>query len=261
MIPNLQIIGVQKSGTSALAHFLSQHPDICLVENKEAHVFDDPDYLSSDNPTAFANEKYKKRFAHYQDEAILCDATPITIFRPEYLSACYNYNPNAKFIVLLRDPTERAISQYRMSVRMGVEPLPMLKAFITENKRIQRTRETDGSDFDAAFRNHSYLQRGLYSLQLTNLYKTVPASQVLILHQQELAEEHQKTLNKVFQFICVEPTNVSAERVFEGEPQTLKLTERFAQLYARLYFLFKGESPSRWHKITCQNKKMSISGL
>ena len=43
--PNLIIPGVQKAGTTALASFLSQHPDICIVEGKEAHVFDDPDLL------------------------------------------------------------------------------------------------------------------------------------------------------------------------------------------------------------------------
>ena len=51
---NLHIVGVQKAGTTALAHFLSQHPDICLVDGKEAHVFDQPDFYETEDKKAFA---------------------------------------------------------------------------------------------------------------------------------------------------------------------------------------------------------------
>ena len=54
---NLHIVGVQKAGTSALAHFLSQHSDVCVVEGKEAHVFDQPDFASKDKHE-YANKRY-----------------------------------------------------------------------------------------------------------------------------------------------------------------------------------------------------------
>ncbi|MFB1034726.1 MAG: sulfotransferase, partial [Sinobacterium sp.] len=137
---NLHIIGVQKAGTTALASFLNQHPDIYLVE--------------------FATQLYHTKLSKYQNQSIICDATPITIFRPEFIKACYQFNPKAKFIVVLRDPIDRAVSQYYMELARSYEHRSMLTAFLLEAFRLRGINQPSSWDIDSPFRTHSYLSRG-----------------------------------------------------------------------------------------------------
>jgi hypothetical protein len=174
ILHKLHIIGLQKAGTTAPASFLHQHPSICLVDGKEAHVFDHPLYSEQSDKMAFANTIYKSKLTNYQDQPIVCDATPITVFRPEFMQACHQYNPNAKFILILRDPVERAISHYRMSQSRGQEQRSLLGAFLMEPFRLNGMNRSSSWSFDSPFRNHSYLSRGLYSKQLRKVYNMVP---------------------------------------------------------------------------------------
>ena len=114
------IIGAQKSGTTALAHFLDQHSGIAISQPKETHVFDTQDFDSGTINT---------RYAPFFEEAIhgqlKGEATPIYLFLPDVLKALSAYNQNLKIIVLLRDPVDRAISHYEMARARGEEDLPL----------------------------------------------------------------------------------------------------------------------------------------
>lgn len=246
---NLHIIGVQKAGTTALASFLNQHPAIYAVDGKEAHVFDHPAYATQPNKTAFANEIYHSKLSNYQSQPIVFDATPITAFRPDFMQACYQYNPEAKFILILRDPVERAISHYRMSLRRGQEKRSMLSAFLLEPLRLIGINKTSSWKFDSPFRNHSYLSRGCYTKQLRNLYSIIPKKQVLILQQQALKNQHKETMLEIFEFIEIEPYDIIPSQVFTSEKAAARRSDTLAKLYARLYFFIHRESPKRWHAI------------
>lgn len=234
---NLQIVGVQKAGTSALAHFLSQHPDICLVDGKEAHVFDQPDFFGSSDQEAYAEKRYSKKLSSYRGESVICDATPVTLFNPHYLKACVEYNPNAKFIVLLRDPVERAQSHYRMMKKLKRENKNMLIAFVLESWRL-RNNEGFNWSRQSPWRNWSYLHRGLYENQLELLYSLVKPEQVLVLNQKKLQNQHEATLNDVFTFIGLTPIKVKKERIFVSETKPFSLMDSLARVYARLFFAY-----------------------
>ena len=62
------IVGVQKGGTSALAAFLYQHPQLCTSVPKEVHRFDAPDYAPDRTP-ARIDDRYRPCFAHCDDGA------------------------------------------------------------------------------------------------------------------------------------------------------------------------------------------------
>ena len=241
---NLHIVGVQKAGTSALAHFLSQHPDICVVQDKEAHVFDQPDYPKYDTQN-FANKRYAKKLQHYNKELIICDATPITLFNPTFLERCYSYNPSAKFIVILRDPVQRAVSHYYMSKKRGKEPHNMLMSFIKEHSRLEQVSESEAWLSGSVWRDNSYLKRGLYREQINNLFSIVSESQCLVLTQETLLAHHDATMSKVFAFLNVSNLEIKQEKIFSSPPNNSDKTERAARLYAALYFALKGEYPYR----------------
>jgi hypothetical protein len=246
---NLHIIGVQKAGTTALASFLHQHPAIYVADSKEAHVFDHPLYSEQSNKITFAHKRYQGKLKKYQNQPIICDATPITAFRSDFIRACYQYNPEAKFILVLRDPVERAISHYHMSQRRGQENRSMLSAFLLETFRLIGINKVNPWDFDSRFRHHSYLRRGCYTKQLRDVYSLIPKKQVLVLQQQVLKNQHKETMLKVFEFLEINHHDVTPTQVFTSEKTVAHWSDKLARLYARLYFFMRRENSKQWHKI------------
>ena len=107
------LVGAQKCGTTALAHFLSQHPEIEMASPKEVHLFDSSTYSRGWSGQRI-DEHYRPHFEQRAGAAIRGEATPIYMFLPGIASELKRYNPDLKLIVLLRDPVERAISHYYM---------------------------------------------------------------------------------------------------------------------------------------------------
>ena len=209
------IAGAQKCGTSALAHFLSQHPEIGMASPKEVHLFDSPNY-SSDWTPAQIDKRYGSRLAHCSGVRILGEATPSYMFVPEIGRDLERYNPDLKLIVLLRDPVERAISHYYMEKGRGRERRPLWFALLREPFRLRRCR--NGRVRGSVTQRCSYRTRGLYSIQLRNLYRRFGPDQVLVVRSSELSQRHDEVLGKVFAFLGVsENVRVAPEIVFRGE--------------------------------------------
>ena len=194
------IVGAQKCGTSALAHFLSQHPEIDMASPKEAHLFDSPDYSTEWTPEQI-DECYQPFFRHCTGAALRGVATPVYMFMPGIARELKRYNSELKLIVLLRDPVERAISHYYMERARRREHLPLWLALLCESMRLRRCK--DGHKFGSVLRICSYRRRGLYSLQLRNLYRFFDKDRVLILRARDLRTHHDAVLRRVFAFLGV----------------------------------------------------------
>ena len=209
------IIGVQKGGTSALASFLYQHPQLCTSVPKEVHLFDAPDYASGWT-AAQVDDRYRPCFAHCDHGTLRGEATPIYMFLPEIAGELKRYNPDLKLIVLLRDPVERAISHFYMEKNRDKEHLPLWLALLAEPFRLRR-RE-DAKHVDSHLRRHSYRRRGLYSLQLRNLYRHFDHDRVLVLRSEDLLHDHDTVLRQVFTFLKVaEDVRIPPRIVYAGD--------------------------------------------
>ena len=213
---DFMIVGAQKCGTTALAHFLSRHPGIGMAAQKEVHLFDAPDYSGDWSPEEI-DERYRPSFEHCPGAAIRGEATPIYMFLPEVARELERYNPELKLIVLLRDPVERAVSQYCMERDRGDEHLPLWLALLSEPFRLRRCR--DAQQADSAMRRHSYRRRGLYSLQLRNLYRYFDRSRVLVIRTPDLLQHHDAVLRQVFAFLGVSgDVRIAPEMIYPGTP-------------------------------------------
>ncbi|MAI23626.1 MAG: sulfotransferase [Crocinitomicaceae bacterium] len=216
------IAGAQKSGTTALAHFLNQHSEVAMSQPKETHVFD---------TQGLDLETIDSRYAPFFEDAtqtqLRGEATPIYLFLPDVLKALSEYNQSLKIIVLLRDPIDRAISHYEMARDRGEELFPLWRALLAESRRLKsdQTPLSEGS----ATRNHSYRSRGYYSRQLKCLYQYFNPEQVLILSMSQLMARHKKTVESVFTFLGVDPSfQVRSEIVFSmGGPKKRYPVSRF----------------------------------
>ncbi|MGV8942534.1 sulfotransferase [Thermomonas sp.] len=193
--------GVQKGGTSALASYLQSHPDIRLPAVKEAHVFDDP--RAGDWSAERFEAEYHQHFAGMlgTHTAMVGDATPIYCFLPALIRRIALYNPAMRWIILLRDPIERAISHYYMERNRGQESLPLGLALLAERWRL-RGREGDLSA-DSPLRRHSYCARGRYTRQLDALHAYFPADQILVIRSMDLLAQPAHSVNRVCTFLGV----------------------------------------------------------
>jgi len=195
--------GVQKAGTSALAHYLGLHPRLRLPADKEAHVFDAPGFDEAWT-SAQIDSLHAGRFDRGSDaEALHGDATPFYLVHPRVVARIARYNPAMRWIVLLRDPAERALSQFHMERQRGKERWPLWPALLLERWRLRA--HADDFSRTSPLRRHGYRLRGDYARQLDALHARFPREQVLLLSNRELREDPTGTLRKACAFLGVDP--------------------------------------------------------
>lgn len=208
--------GVQKAGTSALARYLADHPELRLPRDKEAHVFDAPDFDDVATP-AQRDAKIAAQFAAAADGALHGDATPFYLFQPKVIARIARYNPAMRWIVLLRDPVERAVSQHHMERQRGKEGWPLSLALLLERRRLRR--DAGNLARDSSLRRHSYRARGDYASQLDALFARFPREQVLLLRSDELRTTPAIVVARVCDFLGIAPPAPDAvyAPVFTGD--------------------------------------------
>ncbi len=206
---DFMIIGAQKCGTTALAHFLDQHPEIGMARPKEAHAFDHEGHAGAWTD-ALLDEYYGGFFAHLENENVLGEATPVYLYLRSLPPQLQAWNPELKLIVILRDPVQRAWSHYRMAVANRLENLPFWLALLVEPLRLWLGASPLAAH--SALRENSYRARGLYARQLHRYLSCFRREQLLVISSDELERDHDRALSRVFQFL-----GVSAHQAIEPE--------------------------------------------
>jgi len=199
--PDFIIIGAQKAGTTGLFNTLKKHSKL-NARIKEIHYFD--------NDAWYAQGKLHQYHSCFPAphnvprDGLIFEATPIYLYHPEVPKRLYDYNPNLKLIVTLRNPAERALSAWTMyhhhfTDGHGVayyDPRSFAEAINEEIKHL------DSLDF---YQNRKgYVYRGVYVEQLINLFRYVPKENVLILENKEVFEMSELTSKKIQSFVGVD---------------------------------------------------------
>jgi hypothetical protein len=157
--------------------------------------------------------------------------------------------PDARLVVLLRNPVDRAYSHYQHEVALGREPLSFEDALAAEDERLEgevKHMLSDPRYFSHAWWNHAYAARGLYAEQLERWFAVFPRERLLVLTADELADDTDSAYRRVLEHIGVAPRSLPEyPRVFERaygalEPETRnRLAERFIEPNRRLYELLR----------------------
>lgn len=189
------IAGMQKAGTTALWHFLRQHPELFLSEKKELHFFDD-ETLNWHDPDY--DLMYHKHFSGADISQQCGEATPIYTYWPPALNRLRAYHANIKIIVLLRCPIDRAYSHWAMETGRGAETLSFSDAIRSGRKRLTQSGELPG-----IHRVFSYVERGFYSEQLNRLYSLFPKRNILLVQQDVMQSHHELILDRICDFLRV----------------------------------------------------------
>jgi hypothetical protein len=155
--------------------------------------------------------------------------------------------PEARLVVLLRNPVDRALSHYHHEIALGREQLTFEEAIAAEPERTRGEEERLSGEpdyFSHAWWDYTYLARGRYAEQLERWLAVFPREQLLVVASGELAAEPGQTYALVVEFLGAPGHELeSYPRVYEqsyGEmrPDTRRrLAEYFAEPNRRLYEL------------------------
>lgn len=184
------ILGVQKCGTTTLANWLSQHPGVSFCSQKE------PDFFSK-------NENWKERLAEYhllyssndeeQSKKLWIEAsTSYSWFLefPEVADRLFEYNPNLKFIYIVREPISRIVSHYKHNFLKGHTRKVFSKAVIEEPE---------------------FLAHSSYETQIRPFLKKFKVENFLFLQFEDLILREEDVLNSIFDFLDLEPIAAKEE--------------------------------------------------
>tara|TARA_B100001109_G_scaffold190025_1_gene156654 strand:- start:1489 stop:2388 length:900 start_codon:yes stop_codon:yes gene_type:complete len=199
--PNFIIAGFPKCGTTSLHHYLNEHPEIFMPEQKELHFFtfkilsklkNGPKDDIVKQMQINSSEKYLSYFQNVKNEIAIGDASPSYINYPSEFSKIKEYLNDPKVIIILRDPINRAYSNYLHLKREHRETMSFKDALGVEEERIKNNY----SDFWYYKFNSTYYEKIIKA-------KTTFSS-VLILTIEELDKDPAVTMKKVYKFLGVD---------------------------------------------------------
>ena len=131
--PNLFILGAPKCGTTSMAYYLSQHPEIFVSSYKEPHYFN----FDSGHRFTFTEEQYLAYFRNATDfKKYLVDASVFYLYSKVAAEEILKYNPESKFIVMLRNPVDMFYSLHQQFLFSGIDNISSpLKAWNIQSER------------------------------------------------------------------------------------------------------------------------------
>jgi Sulfotransferase domain len=240
-LPDFLVLGAQKAGTTALYEYLRRHPQISGPSWKEVSFFD--------RHWARGESWYRGNFPNVARARgkHVGEASPSYVFHPLAPQRVEEVVPEARLIVLVRNPVDRALSQYNHEVALGREPLPFEEALDAEEERLRGEQERMAADpryFSREWWSHTYKARGRYAEQLERWLAVFPCEQLLILPSDDLGSDPARAHAQVLEFLGASPQRLdSYPRVYEREYEPMKpetrerLAAEFEEPNRRLYEL------------------------
>ncbi len=191
ILPTFFIPGAAKSGTSYVAHVLAQHPDIFIPELKELDFFSS--WLDKMNVRRWPRDYrfYRQHLAPGQDAKQLGEASTVYFYDPETPSLIAEHIPEAKHVVVLRNPIERTYSHYWNQVKCGVK----LDDF---NTAILRWKEGD-----PWFR--MLVEYSFYDVHLKRYVDCFGRDRVAVFLYDDLKKDPKRFFNDICEFLDVSP--------------------------------------------------------
>jgi len=229
VLPDFIIIGAGKCGTSSLYNYLIQHPNIYPAKIKELNYFGRrwTKWYRPNFPTIFLKHFVKK---FRREPFITGEASPFYLLNPLVPIQVKEKIPNVKIIILLRNPVDRAFSQYSQWQKTKHEPLSFEEAIKSEKIRTKEEWENYIDYNSPGSRNHvrySYLEAGLYYDQIKEWMGVFPKEQFLIIKAEDFFSEPLKILYQVFDFLGVQRHEINvSEKLNVGHYEEMNLTTK-----------------------------------
>jgi len=175
----IMCIGAAKSGTTSLHDILKNHPQLELPYVKEL------DYFVNDQ--AFKNPANLRKHYRFLDHTVAMGITPSIMASPVGLRRVYDYNPSMKIIIMLRNPTERFVSLYKMRERNLKETRTFKELVLDELESYN----------DLNHRSNSHFHRALYSERIKQVQDIFPKDQIYYLLFEDFIKNQEESVNRM----------------------------------------------------------------
>jgi len=191
-LPTFLVVGIEKAGTTSIYQYLNQHPQVYMSPVKETNFLerDWENFQGKLNPKRIDTwEKYCNLFKDVQDEVAIGEVSPNYLFHYKFSSLrIIKYVPDVKMIAILRNPVDRAYSDYLMHLRDSIN---MEKVHsLTEQVRFRA---------DTSFT----LKKGFYFTPVKHYFDTFGKERVKIYLYNNLSENSLAIMQNMYQFIGV----------------------------------------------------------
>jgi hypothetical protein len=225
-LPNFLVVGAEKCGTTSLYQYLKQHRDVYLPSKKELHYFAYYDIAKSvagpGDPAvlAYACSSWAAYQSYYMgvDARAVGEVSPSYFYYSEVSDKIYSTLDQPKIIIMLRNPIQKAHSQYMHLVRDNRETLSFFDALMAERDRIK-------AGWGPLWR---YAEGALYSARVARYMEVFGEGKVKIGFFEELSKDPQTVVNELLRFIGVEPDrSIDTSRVYNksGRPRSRRLAD------------------------------------
>ena len=222
-LPDFFILGAAKCGTASLYNWLAQHPDVCMSKPKEPLFFEAEFHRGMDY-------YWEKCFAHYKGQKVVGDARHRNLFLPYVPERIYSVAPRARFVVLVRNPIDRAMSHWWMIHRRSFDMDDFETAVRRNLERLSKGLRMDTPDEIRRYERElpkdglypNYVDTGYYAEQIERYYKRFSREQLKVFLLEDLIKDPKSVVREVFGHIGVNPEE--CERVDytvknEGRPE------------------------------------------
>jgi Sulfotransferase domain len=216
-LPNLLIIGAMKCGTTSLHHYLDLHPDISMSRPKEVRFFDAPDW----------EERIDWYRGHFDPEAKVTGEATVYYsahpWIPDVPRRIHTLVPDARLIYMVGDPVTRISAQWAEWCEIEADRDRRMLG-----KWARKPLDEVLADYDDP--KHPVVCPSRYATQLEQYLALFPREQVLVVDQHDLKHQRAATLQRIFRFVGVDDTFVSAE--FTRELNTRQEKRRALAAYS-----------------------------
>jgi uncharacterized protein YfkK (UPF0435 family) len=198
------VIGAARGGTTSLYHYLQQHPDIFLPKVKECNFFSKVESLDSEvylppkpgkeyhMKIIRSKEVYNSLFSEAREGQLKGEISPAYLWDPVSAARIHEHNRDAKIIVSLRNPIDRAYSHYLMHYHTGYD-----KAETFEEALKAPRHEIWGG-------GNLYLEMGRYYSQLKPYYERFDPQNIKVIISEEWTRNNGEALDDIYNFLGLE---------------------------------------------------------
>ena len=217
--PNFIIIGAMKAATTSLYTYIKQHPDIFMTKVKEPMFFNNfqqennYNILGSKSKKSTTLEEYLAMFKDAKNEKAIGEASPAYIYNENAPYLIKENLPDVKIIAILRQPTDRAYSNFLHTKRADRENVNSFEQAI----KIEKERISDNWS-----PLYHYIQKGFYSVQLKRYYNLFPKENIKVYLFEDVVKTPKETLKDIFKFLNVDENieiDVSKKSNVSGTPK------------------------------------------
>jgi len=237
MLPDFLIIGGRRCGSTSLYNYLIQHPCVASPLRKEVHYFSTKYHKElSWYKANFPSSIYKWYFDNTKKKNLItCEASPYYLSNPHAPKRIHKLLPKIKLIVLLRNPIERAFSDYKHS---NEETLSFDAAIKEEQTRLLGEKERmldDPNYISVSHWTQAYATQGIYVEQLKNWFSVFPKDQFLILKSEEFFSNPEEVLKIVYRYLNLENFKLNEYKQY-NYTDSLKTIETDTRRQLKKYF-------------------------